>query len=66
MTCSMPKPESIDYYGILESGAAVSQGDTVVFGFRAQAFVTRAFVVPCPVFLQDSQWWKVSMIVMAK
>lgn len=46
VTCSMPKPESIDYYGILESGAAVSQGDTVVFGFRAQAFVTRAFVVP--------------------
>lgn len=46
VTCSMPKPEAIDYYGILESKATVSHGDTVVFGFRAQAFVTRAFVVP--------------------
>jgi predicted amino acid racemase len=35
----------IDYHGVLdvgESGARV--GDTVVFGFRTQAFVTRAYV----------------------
>lgn len=41
------KSGRIDYYGVIEvdrSHAAV--GDTVVFGFRTQAFATRAFIVP--------------------
>lgn len=44
----LPPPEAIDYYGMLDvpKGRAVSDGDTVIFGFRIQAFVTRAFVVP--------------------
>ncbi len=48
ISCAMPKPESIDYYGILQTSEtdAPQTGDTVVFGFRAQAFVTRAYVVP--------------------
>ena len=42
----MPDPAAIDYYAKLnpESDRKVSEGDTVVFGFRIQAFVTRAFV----------------------
>jgi len=42
----MPDPAAIDYYARLspESDRTVSEGDTVVFGFRIQAFVTRAFV----------------------
>ena len=45
---SIPEPAMIDYYGQLhpESGHHVAVGDTVIFGFRAQAFVTRAFIVP--------------------
>jgi predicted amino acid racemase len=39
----LPPPSSIDYYGQLEEPAAI--GASVVFGFRAQAFVTRANVV---------------------
>jgi predicted amino acid racemase len=39
----LPDPQAIDYYGQLEGPARV--GDSVVFGFRAQAFVTRALVV---------------------
>lgn len=48
ISCQMPKPESIDYYGILQTPpeAQVRTGDTAVFGFRIQGFVTRAFVVP--------------------
>ena len=44
----MPAPAAIDYYGKLEapSGTTIRAGDTVIFGFRAQAFVKRAFVVP--------------------
>ena len=40
----MPAPEAIDYYAMADvSGApAVAPGDTVLFGFRPQAFVTRA------------------------
>lgn len=38
----LPPPEAIDYYGQLD--AAARPGDTVLFGFRAQAFVTRALV----------------------
>ncbi len=43
----IPDPVAIDYYAKLhsESGRTVSEGDTVVFGFRIQAFVTRAYVV---------------------
>ncbi len=44
----LPDPAAIDYYGQLEpdSDSRVAVGDTVVFGFRGQAFVTRAHVVP--------------------
>ncbi|MYH71565.1 MAG: YhfX family PLP-dependent enzyme [Acidimicrobiia bacterium] len=43
----MPDPAAIDYYAKLrpEPDRTVGEGDTVVFGFRIQAFVTRAFVV---------------------
>lgn len=42
----IPDPATIDYYAklSLESDRTLSEGDTVVFGFRIQAFVTRAFV----------------------
>jgi predicted amino acid racemase len=42
----IPSPASIDYYGMIEvgSGKAPDVGETVVFGFRPQAFVTRAYV----------------------
>lgn len=42
----LPPPEAIDYYGMLDvpEGHPVATGDTVIFGFRIQAFVTRAFV----------------------
>jgi predicted amino acid racemase len=44
----LPPPEAIDYYGMLDvtERHPVAVGDTVIFGFRIQAFVTRAFVVP--------------------
>lgn len=38
-------PESIDYYGALEvDPSAVNVGDTVVYAFRSQVFVSRSFV----------------------
>ena len=48
VTATLPPPSAIDYYGILDQnkGRPVRAGDTVIFGFRAQAFVTRAYVVP--------------------
>lgn len=48
ISCDIPNPAAIDYYGILkpEPEQKVNVGDTVVFGFRAQIFVTRAYVVP--------------------
>lgn len=48
IVCDIPDPSAIDYYGILqpESFNKVHTGDTVVFGFRAQTFVTRAYMVP--------------------
>ena len=48
ISCEIPQPSAIDYYGILnpEVGQEVKEGDTVVFGFRVQAFVTRAYIVP--------------------
>ncbi|MDE0307793.1 MAG: alanine racemase [Albidovulum sp.] len=43
----IPPPSAIDYYGIVESRKVGEprSGDTVIFGFRGQAFVTRAFTV---------------------
>ncbi|MGO1412664.1 MAG: alanine racemase [Microbacterium sp.] len=39
----MPAPEAIDYYATIPlDGRKVSIGDTVLFGFRIQAFVTRS------------------------
>jgi predicted amino acid racemase len=42
----IPAPASIDYYGMIDASGAVKPrvGDSVVFGFRPQAFVTRAYV----------------------
>jgi predicted amino acid racemase len=43
----IPVPASIDYYGMIDATGPVRPriGDSVVFGFRPQAFVTRAYVV---------------------
>lgn len=43
----MPDPAGIDYYARLHPPASrtVEEGDTVICGFRVQAFVTRAWVV---------------------
>ncbi len=35
--------DNIDYYAMLRPGHACTVGDTVLFGFRAQSFVTRAY-----------------------
>jgi predicted amino acid racemase len=46
ITCNatLPPPSSIDYYGQLSSERYTARtGDSVVFGFRIQAFVTRAY-----------------------
>jgi predicted amino acid racemase len=43
VAAEVPPADAIDYYGQLEEVAPV--GASVVFGFRAQAFVTRAEVV---------------------
>jgi predicted amino acid racemase len=42
----IPPPEAIDYYGMIDASGPTrpAPGDSVVFGFRPQAFVTRAFV----------------------
>jgi predicted amino acid racemase len=42
---TLPPPSAIDYYGQLDltGRSGVSPGDSVVFGFRIQAFVTRAY-----------------------
>jgi predicted amino acid racemase len=44
----LPPASAIDYYAQLDapSGAIPAVGDSVVFGFRVQAFVTRAYVAP--------------------
>lgn len=44
LDATLPPPQAIDYYGQLDlaSGSA-EPGDTVVFGFRIQTFVTRAY-----------------------
>jgi predicted amino acid racemase len=43
----IPEPAAIDYYGLITPpvGKTISVGDTVILGFRIQAFVTRANVV---------------------
>ena len=48
VSVNIPPPNAIDYYGILQPGSSeqVRVGDTVIFGFRIQAFVTRAYVIP--------------------
>ncbi|MGB7972791.1 MAG: alanine racemase [Roseiarcus sp.] len=42
----IPPPGAIDYYGMIDATGPTkpAPGDSVVFGFRPQAFVTRAFV----------------------
>ena len=44
----IPPPAAIDYYGMIDASpgnAQIRVGDTVVFGFRPQIFVTRAYTV---------------------
>jgi len=43
----IPPPSAIDYYGMVDCAGPVKPkaGDSVVFGFRGQAFVTRAYTV---------------------
>jgi predicted amino acid racemase len=43
----IPPPSAIDYYAMIDAQGtrAPQPGDTAVFGFRGQAFVTRAYVV---------------------
>ncbi|MGZ4666924.1 MAG: alanine racemase [Blastococcus sp.] len=45
LDAALPPPSAIDYYGQLDldGHAGVTVGDSVVFGFRIQAFVTRAY-----------------------
>jgi predicted amino acid racemase len=47
LAVEIPPAEAIDYYGMIDvpAGRVVRPGDSVVFGFRIQAFVTRAYVV---------------------
>jgi predicted amino acid racemase len=42
----IPPPDAIDYYGMVDAAGPTkpAPGDSVVFGFRPQAFITRAFV----------------------
>ena len=45
----MPAPEAIDYYAIQSpTTGRIAPGDTVLFGFRPQVFVTRASPSPSP------------------
>lgn len=41
MPAELPTPGAPDYYGVIDGPARV--GDSVVFGFRPQAFATRAY-----------------------
>jgi predicted amino acid racemase len=44
-TVELDPPEAIDYYGTLHvDPSSVAVGDTVVYAFRSQAFVSRSFV----------------------
>jgi predicted amino acid racemase len=42
----IPPPDAIDYYGMIDATGLTkpATGDSVIFGFRPQAFITRAFV----------------------
>ncbi|HEY5104854.1 MAG TPA: alanine racemase [Acidimicrobiales bacterium] len=44
----IPSPSAIDYYGLITPPPSkkISVGDTAIFGFRIQAFVTRANIAP--------------------
>jgi predicted amino acid racemase len=43
LSVEMPAPEAIDYYATISlEQPGVTEGDTVIFGFRPQVFVTRA------------------------
>lgn len=46
LSVTIPPANAIDYYGIVseEGSQKVMVGDSVLFGFRPQAFVTRAYV----------------------
>lgn len=46
ISAEMPAAEAVDYYGILHptDPNALQPGDTVIYAFRMQAFVTRAYV----------------------
>lgn len=46
LPAALPPPSMIDYYGQLYQSEGLRTGDTVILGFRMQAFFTRAFVVP--------------------
>lgn len=45
---TLPSTAAITYYGLIEDDPAqpVQTGDTVIFGFRQQAFVSRTLVAP--------------------
>jgi predicted amino acid racemase len=47
LSVEIPPPSAIDYYAMIDAAGAhpPKPGDTAVFGFRGQAFVTRAYVV---------------------
>ncbi|HEV7254962.1 MAG TPA: alanine racemase [Mesorhizobium sp.] len=47
LSVEIPPPSAIDYYGMIDATGArkPEPGDSVVFGFRGQAFVKRAFIV---------------------
>jgi len=47
LNVELPVSTAIDYYGMIDARGASKPriGDSVVFGFRPQAFVTRAYVV---------------------
>ncbi len=47
-TVEIPPAAAIDYYGMIDTAAGgdpIEVGDAVVFGFRPQVFVTRAYTV---------------------
>ncbi|MGE5464898.1 MAG: YhfX family PLP-dependent enzyme, partial [Syntrophothermus sp.] len=48
VSVKIPPANAIDYYGILEPSPldVIRVGDTVTFGFRIHAFITRAYVIP--------------------
>jgi predicted amino acid racemase len=55
ITAVVPAPPGIDFYARLfpEQPLTIRPGDTVIFAFRPQAFVTRAYVAPLTGLAQD-------------